>query len=128
MNSAISGGVTIRVQTFYQEAYSDPVAGSYMFAYQITIENSNPFPIQLLKRYWKIFDSNGLYREVEGEGVVGVQPVIASGHTYQYISGCHLQSEIGKMQGYYTVQNMENKKLFSVQVPPFSMVVPFKLN
>lgn len=128
MNSAISGGVTIRVQTYYQEAYSDPAAGSHMFAYKITIENTNSFPVQLLRRYWKIFDSNGLFREVEGEGVVGVQPVIAPGQTYQYISGCHLQSEIGKMLGHYVLINVENKKEFMVQVPAFSMVVPFKMN
>ena len=99
-----------------------------MFAYRITIENNNPFPVKLLSRHWFIYDSNSNMREVEGEGVVGVQPVIAPAASYQYISGCNLRSEIGKMNGTYLLENVNNKKSFEVIIPSFELHVPFKLN
>jgi ApaG protein len=128
MVSKISEGVNISVETFYQAEYSNPAGNEYMFAYRITIENHNSFPIKLLTRHWHIFDSNGAEREVEGEGVIGVQPIIKTDETYQYVSGCNLKTEMGKMQGTYQFQNLHNKKLFSAIIPPFDMVVPFKLN
>lgn len=128
MISKISEGVEISVETFYQHDYSNPVNNEYMFAYRITIENHNNFPLQLLKRHWYIFDSNGEQREVEGEGVVGVQPVLQPGEQFQYVSGCNLRTEMGKMHGSYTMENAEDKSLFEVKIPPFEMVVPQKLN
>jgi len=74
MANKISEGVEVSVETFYQPDYSNPLSGEYMFAYRITIENHNNFSVKLHRRHWHIFDSNGSYREVEGEGVVGVQP------------------------------------------------------
>lgn len=99
-----------------------------MFAYKITIENNNEFPVKLLRRHWHIYDSNGSIREVEGEGVVGIQPVISPAASYQYISGCNLRSEIGKMQGSYLLENLNNKKTFNVTIPAFEMHAPFKMN
>lgn len=128
MVSKITEGVTITVDTFYQPEYSNPVAGEYMFAYRITIENNNLFPVKLLHRYWNIFDSNGTYKEIEGEGVVGVQPVILPGSQYQYVSGCNLKTEMGRMQGTYTMENLNNKKQFKATIPLFEMFAPFKGN
>lgn len=128
MVSKISEGVTISVETFYQPDHSSPATSEYMFAYRITIENNNSFPIRLLRRHWYIFDSDGTNREVEGEGVIGNQPQINSGDKYQYISGCNLRSEIGKMHGTYSMENLNNRKIFPVNIPAFEMVVPFKLN
>lgn len=128
MNSKISGGVKISVETFYQSEYSNPINSEFMFAYKITIENNNDFPVKLLRRHWHIYDSNGSVREVEGEGVVGIQPVITPGTSYQYISGCNLRSEIGKMQGSYLLENLNNKKTFNVTIPAFEMLAPFKMN
>jgi ApaG protein len=99
-----------------------------MFAYKITILNNNAFPVKLLRRHWYIYDSTGSVREVEGEGVVGVQPQINPGESYQYVSGCNLRSEIGKMDGTYQMENISNKKLFDVVIPAFEMCAPFKLN
>ena len=99
-----------------------------MFAYKITIENSNDFPVKLLRRHWHIYDSDGSMREVEGEGVVGIQPVIEPAASYQYISGCNLRSEMGKMHGTYLLENVNNKKTFDVFIPAFEMHVPFKMN
>jgi ApaG protein len=128
MISKISEGITISVETYYQPEYSNPVNSEFMFAYRITIENNNIFPVKLLSRHWYIYDSNGSLREVEGEGVVGVQPQINSGESYQYISGCNLRSEIGKMHGTYQMENVNNKKNFNVIIPSFDMCTPFKLN
>ena len=68
------------------------------------------------------------YYQVEGEGVVGVQPQINPGESYQYISGCNLRSEIGKMSGTYLMENINNKKSFDAVIPAFDMCAPFKLN
>jgi ApaG protein len=82
MISKISEGVEISVEIFYQSDYSNPLNQEFMFAYRITIENHNNFTVKLLRRHWFIFDSNGEHREVEGEGVIGIQPVLKPGETY----------------------------------------------
>lgn len=128
MVSKISEGVTISVETFYQPDYSNPLKSEFMFAYRITIENNNSFPVKLLRRHWYIFDSDSTHREVEGEGVIGNQPEINTGEKYQYISGCNLSTELGKMHGTYFMENLNNKKNFYVNIPAFEMTVPFKLN
>jgi ApaG protein len=128
MANKISEGVEIGVETFYQPDYSNPIAGEYMFAYRISIENHNNFPVKLHRRHWHIFDSNGNYREVEGEGVVGIQPTLQPGERYQYVSGCNLRTEMGKMHGEYIMENLNNKKTFEVKIPIFEMIVPFKMS
>jgi ApaG protein len=128
MANKISEGMEVSVETFYQPDYSNPISGEYMFAYRITIENHNGFAVKLHRRHWHIFDSNGSYREVEGEGVVGVQPILQPGERYQYVSGCNLRTEMGKMYGSYTMENLNNKKTFEVNIPVFAMIVPFKMS
>lgn len=128
MVSKISEGVTVSVETFYQPDYSNPSNHEFMFAYRITIENNNPYPVRLLRRHWHIFDATGSVREVEGEGVIGVQPLINPGTNYQYISGCNLKTEMGKMYGTYQMENVNSKRMFEVAIPAFEMMVPFKLN
>lgn|SRR5574343_117971 len=128
MQSKISSGVTVIVETYYQQEYSNPLNQEFMFAYRITIENNNPFPIQLLRRHWHIYETNGTYREVEGEGVIGVQPIIESGNHYQYISGCNLRTEMGRMYGVYQMTNLNTLEIFQVQIPSFEMIAPFKMN
>lgn len=128
MTSKLTEGVAISVETFYQPEHSNAQIHEYMFAYRITIENKNAFPVKLISRHWHIFDSDGSTREVEGEGVIGIQPEINSDENYQYISGCNLKTEIGKMYGTYLMENMYNKKRFNVNIPVFEMIVPEKLN
>lgn len=128
MVSKISEGVKISVETFYQQDYSNPIQSEYMFAYRITIENNNEFPVKLHSRHWFIFDSDGSYREVEGEGVVGMQPTIEPGEEYQYVSGCNLHTEMGRMHGTYQMENLHNKQQFEVNIPAFEMITPFKYN
>jgi Uncharacterized protein affecting Mg2+/Co2+ transport len=128
MSNMISAGIMVNVEVFYQPEYSNPLQSEYMFAYRITLENYNSYPVQLLRRKWHIFDSNGLYREVEGEGVVGVQPVLHPGESYQYMSGCNLNTDMGKMKGFYEMENLDTKKKFQVIIPEFEMIATAKAN
>jgi ApaG protein len=128
MISAITHKIKVTVETFYQSDYSYPMSQHFMFAYRITIANNSNEPIQLLRRHWFIVDGVGQRREVEGEGVVGEQPVIQPGAHYEYISGCDLKTDIGKMYGTYLMENTNDGKLFHVVIPEFHMVSPMKMN
>jgi ApaG protein len=128
MVQLVTEGVNIMVETFYQPAQSNPLNSEYLFAYRITIENQTIYPVRLISRHWHILDSNGTHREVEGDGVVGEQPVIAPGDSYQYTSGANLHSEIGKMYGSYFMENLFNKKKLTITIPEFKLIVPAKLN
>ncbi len=128
MNSKTSEGVNISVKIFYQDNFSNPQNNEFMFAYRITIENYNSFTIQLLSRHWFINDSNGEKREVEGEGVIGVQPILKQGEQFTYVSGCNLQTEMGKMYGYYIMENLNSKQQFRVPIPAFDLIAPTKMN
>jgi ApaG protein len=128
MVSKISEGVEVSVEIFYQQDYSNPLNQEYMFAYRVTIENHNTFSIKLLRRHWFIFDSNGEHKEVEGEGVIGIQPILQPTENYQYVSGCNLKTEMGKMHGTYLMENQNNMERFYVKIPSFEMIVPFKNN
>lgn len=128
MTTKITEGIKISVETFYQDEYSQPLNNEFMFAYRITIENQSEQTIKLLRRHWYVFDSNGTTREVEGEGVVGLQPVIEPGKTHQYVSGSHLKTEIGRMHGTYLMERMNDGRQFKVKIPEFPLIAPFKLN
>lgn len=128
MVTAITQGIKISVDTVYQEEYSNPDKEHFMFAYQITIENLSDYTIQLMRRQWFIFDSNGTQREVEGEGVVGSQPIIDSGESYSYVSGCNLNTEIGSMNGKYLMKRIPDQTELNVTIPQFQLIVPYKLN
>ena len=128
MVTAITHGVKISVETIYQDEHSNPANDHYMFAYRIEIENLSDFAIQLMRRQWFIFDSNGSVRDVEGEGVVGIQPVIDPGQSYSYVSGCNLKTDIGSMKGHYSMQRLVDETKFTVDIPEFELIVPYKLN
>jgi ApaG protein len=116
------------VETEYQPDYSSPRQYHFVFTYKVTIENNSNYSIQLLKRHWFIHDAAYSIREVEGDGVVGVQPVIEPGESHQYVSGCNLKSGLGKMFGTYLMEKVVDGSHFEVSIPEFHMVVPFKLN
>ncbi|NCD69318.1 Co2+/Mg2+ efflux protein ApaG [Mucilaginibacter agri] len=128
MVTTITDGVKVSVETQYQPEYSNPASDHYMFAYKINIENLGDTTVQLLRRHWEIFDSNGEHREVEGEGVVGEQPVIEPGSSHEYISGCNLKSDMGSMKGEYQMVRLLDNSLFDVQIPQFYMVAPYRMN
>ncbi len=128
MVQLVTEGISIKVETFFQPTQSNPLNSEYLFAYRITIENLTMYPVKLLSRHWHIMDSNGTHREVQGEGVVGRQPVIEPGNSYQYSSAAGLRSDVGKMYGTYLIENLFNKKKFTVIIPEFQLIVPAKLN
>lgn len=128
MVTAITLGVKISVETTYQDDHSDPGNNHFMFAYRITIENLTDYTVQLKRRQWFIFDSNGMQREVEGEGVVGEQPVIEPGNSHSYVSACNLNTDMGSMSGNYLMKRLADDKDFTVDIPEFELIVPYRLN
>ena len=128
MVTAVTEGIKVSVKTEYQSEYSSPLQAHFVFTYRITIENASEYTIQLLRRHWLIYDSNGSVREVEGEGVVGQQPVLEPGEIHEYVSGCNLRSSMGKMVGTYLIERVMDGKRLRVAIPEFMMVVPYKLN
>lgn len=128
METTITQGIKISVEVSYQPEHSGMEPNQFVFAYRITIENQNNFAVQLLSRHWHIISADGAHREVVGEGVIGEQPILEQGAQYQYISGCHLSTEIGKMYGTYTMQRLSDDSDFLVTIPAFLMVLPAKLN
>ena len=98
---AITDGIRVTVRPHYLDDHSRPTAGQYVFAYHVRIENVGPATVQLLRRHWRIHDSAGEDAEVEGEGVVGVQPVIPPRGVHEYQSYCVLKSARGHMEGEY---------------------------
>jgi len=128
MITATTQGVKVTVETEYMPEYSSPAQYHFVFTYRITIENVNDHTIRLVSRHWDIKDATHSKREVDGDGVVGKQPVLEPGEAHQYVSGCNLKSGIGSMSGYYTMEKVIDGKIFNVDIPGFMMVVPFKLN
>jgi len=128
MVTEITKGIKVSVETEYQPAYSSPSQYHYVFTYRITIENHSEYTIQLLRRHWHIFDAGFTQREVEGEGVVGQQPVLEPGQAHQYVSGCNLKSGIGKMIGTYLMERVVDGVTLQVNIPEFTMIAPLRLN
>jgi ApaG protein len=128
MPTAITNDIRIAVETAYQNPRTHHEPGHHMFAYRITIQNRGDFTIKLLRRHWYITDVNIEKTEVEGEGVVGLQPVLEPGESHQYVSGCALQSEFGKMYGTFLMERQIDGKLFEVKIPEFHLIAPFRLS
>ena len=128
MNTTTTQGVTVSVTTNYLPDYSSPQQEHYVFAYKIDIRNNSEYTVKLLRRHWYIHDANGAVREVEGEGVVGQQPVLEPGDAHQYVSGCNLKAGLGKMRGTYQMERVADGRVFTVEIPEFTLIVPFRLN
>ncbi|UOR05922.1 Co2+/Mg2+ efflux protein ApaG [Hymenobacter aerilatus] len=128
MNTTTTQGVTVSVTTNYLPDYSSPSQEHYVFAYKIDIRNNSEYTVKLLRRHWHIYDANGVVREVEGDGVVGQQPVLEPGEAHQYVSGCNLKTGLGKMRGTYQMERLADGREFTVDIPEFTLIVPFRLN
>ncbi len=128
MTTAITQGVKVSVEAFYHPAQSQPTRNIFAFIYEVLIENHSANSIQLLRRHWYIHDGYLLKKEVEGEGVVGQQPILAPGEIYNYFSSCSLTMETGRMYGNYLMQRLDNGLQFEVAIPEFQMIFPPKLN
>ncbi len=128
MPTAITNDIKITVETSYQQPRLQLPESDFTFAYRITIENHSEHAIKLLKRHWYIIDSLSDKTEVEGDGVVGIQPQLEPGESHQYVSGCAIRSDIGKMFGTYTMERQNDGKLFEVRIPEFRLIAPFRMN
>jgi ApaG protein len=126
-NAATTDGVTVRVSVSYLPEQSEPERGRWFWAYHIRLENEGEESVQLLTRHWVITDGRGARHSVEGEGVVGEQPVIEPGASFDYVSGCPLATPTGAMQGSYQMVR-EDGAVFAVEIPRFSLFAPAVLN
>jgi ApaG protein len=119
----VTAGIRVRVQSHYLPEQSSPKDDHYVFAYTITIANESTYTAQLRTRHWIITDGRGGVEEVKGEGVVGEQPRLSPGQSFQYTSGCHLTTPIGTMQGTYQFFR-DDGTYFDAQIAPFSLSMP----
>ncbi|WP_423601705.1 Co2+/Mg2+ efflux protein ApaG [Sphingomonas sp. MS122] len=115
--------IVVRVSVSYLPEQSEPERGRWFWAYHIRIENEGHQAVQLLTRHWIITDGRGSRHSVEGEGVVGEQPMIAPGASYDYVSGCPLATPTGSMQGSYRMVGADGME-FDVAIPKFSLLAP----
>ena len=118
--AATTDAVEVSVRPVYLDAKSDPVAGRFVFAYFVRIENHGAEPVRLLRRRWSITDAAGVTEEVEGPGVVGQQPTIAPGAAHEYHSFCVLQTFGGSMTGTYLMERPDGER-FRARIPRFHL-------
>lgn len=128
IKSSITSGVEIIVKPIFRKDLSNPENNTFVYNYHITIKNDNKYPIQLLSRKWVIKDSLNQPLWVEGEGVIGQQPTLFAGESFEYISGAEINGFIGEMYGQYTFKNSWENKLFEVDIPVFKLEYPSALN
>src|ERR1051325_1197814 len=121
MATRVTHKIKISVESQYQELYSRPEHRQFYFSYHIRIENTSDYTVQLMRRHWYIFDASGTGSEVEGEGVVGQQPVLKPGDVYEYESACNLNSEIGSMHGTYLFVRETDGGSFEVAISRFEL-------
>jgi ApaG protein len=119
--------IAVDVETAYLEEQSSPGMNRYVFSYTITIRNEGNNPAKLLTRHWIINDANGNIQEVHGEGVVGEQPYLKPGETFQYTSGTVIETPVGSMEGSYQMLS-EDGKPFDADIPAFTLSLPNKLH
>ena len=122
-NTAVTEGVTVRVAVAYLTEQSSPAAGRWFWSYHIRIENGSDRSVQLLSRNWRITDGRGNLHEVRGEGVVGEMPLIAPGSSFDYVSGCPLDTPTGAMVGTYQMVD-EDGRAFDIAIPRFTLLSP----
>ncbi len=123
MFEAITHSIKVTVLPVYIDERSDPNSNSYFWAYQVTIVNEGRSSVQLLSRHWHIVDANGKVEEVRGAGVVGEQPIIQPGDSFEYTSGCPLKTSSGFMSGTYTMVDEDGHQLM-VTIPAFALDIP----
>jgi ApaG protein len=122
-HSATTGEVTVRVSVAFLPEQSEPGRGRWFWAYHVRIENDGSRTVQLVSREWTISDGRGGRHEVKGEGVVGEQPEIEPGGSFDYVSGCPLTTPTGWMEGSYNMVR-EDGRAFAVAIPRFPLVAP----
>ncbi|MEN9717963.1 MAG: hypothetical protein RIQ99_841 [Pseudomonadota bacterium] len=122
-HSAITNGITVRVAVNFLPEQSRIEAGKWFWVYHIRIENDADQAVQLLTRHWRITDGHGAVNLVDGEGVVGEQPILRPGQSHDYVSGCPLTTPMGSMEGHYGFRG-EDGRSFDVAIPFFPLAAP----
>jgi ApaG protein len=115
--------IAVTVTPIYLEEQSEPDENQYIWAYHVQIENQGQQTVQLISRHWKITDSNGCVKEVRGDGVIGEQPVLHPGESFEYTSGTPLPTSSGIMLGSYQMVG-EDGESFDITIPAFSLDLP----
>jgi ApaG protein len=129
MSEAVTRNIRVSVETEYAPGRSNPAQSQWFFLYTIRLKNEGGETVQLMSRHWIITDAMGDVKEVRGPGVVGKQPVLEPGDTFEYTSGCELTTPFGSMRGTYqmvTVSDKADKEAhFDIQIPPFTLTEPY---
>jgi ApaG protein len=120
-----TGPIHVAVTPAYLDDQSDPDEDRYVWAYTITIENRGTEPVQLISRYWNIVDGTGRVQELRGPGVIGAQPVIGPGESFEYTSGCPLETASGMMSGRYQMRAASGED-FEAEIPVFLLESPYE--
>lgn len=127
MYTETTRGITVTVQPVYLDDQSSPAEGHYVWAYRVRIENHGAETVQLKSRHWKITDALGRMQEVQGAGVVGEQPVLQPGQSYEYTSGTPLNTPSGIMMGSYQMES-DGGETFDIGIPAFSLDSPHEVH
>lgn len=121
---ATTRGIEITVRALFLADQSDPAAGNWVWAYQVRITNRGTETVQLLRRTWRITDANGQVQTVQGDGVVGEQPLLEAGEMFEYTSGTPLKTSSGIMVGKYHMVATLQGETFDADIPAFSLDSP----
>lgn len=127
MSDCTTRGVRVQVSPEFLPDQSDPRMGLWVFAYHIRISNTGDETVQLQSRHWIITDASGKVEEVKGPGVIGQQPVLRKGESFEYSSGCPLPTPVGTMHGTYQMVNSRGDR-FDAKIAPFTLAEPYALN
>ena len=126
-SETVTREIRISVETTYDPTRSSPQQSQWFFLYTIRITNEGPVTAQLISRHWIITDATGHVEEVKGPGVVGEQPSLAQGQSFEYTSGCPLATPFGSMRGTYQMVTSGGEK-FDVKVAPFALTEPYTIH
>jgi ApaG protein len=126
-SEAVTRGVRVQVESRYDPERSDPSRSQWFFLYTITIANEGTATVQLMTRHWIITDGTGKVEEVRGPGVVGKQPILKPGESFEYPSGCPLTTAFGIMEGTYQMVTGEGE-LFEARIAPFTLSEPYTVH
>lgn len=126
-SEAVTRGVRVRVESEYAPDQSQPARNKWFFLYTVTIDNEGTETVQLLTRHWIITDGTGHIEEVRGPGVVGKQPTLRPGESFQYTSGCPLNTPFGLMEGSYQMVTEAGER-FDVKIAPFTLSEPYTVH
>src|SRR5579864_2203224 len=124
MYEKVTRAIHVSVRPYYLAEQSSPDEDHFVWAYKVNIANNGPETVQLLNRHWRITDKFGRLHEVNGPGVVGEQPVLKPGESYEYTSGCPLGTPSGIMVGSYEMTTTTGER-FDIEIPAFSLDSPY---